>query len=146
MKKIAVNDLTLRDIFQNSSLHTLDMQVLDNILENYPSTGFDSVEVLGGSTFENMLENYFYKSPFQICSYINKMAPSLKLQVQIGARNLVGADLYPKDIIDRFIGQCIENGIESFRVYDALNDLNDIEYTARRILDCGSRPAGNHNL
>ncbi|MCG9479044.1 MAG: hypothetical protein K9H14_02400 [Actinomycetia bacterium] len=138
MKKIAVNDLTLRDIFQNSSLHTLDMQVLDNILENYPSTGFNSVEVLGGSTFENMLENYFYKSPFQICSYINKMAPSLKLQVQIGARNLVGEDLYPKDIIDRFISQCIENGIESFRVYDALNDLNDIEYTAKRILDCGA--------
>lgn len=138
MNRIRLNDVTLRDIFQNTDLCSVDIHKLDQVLENYSQIGFDTVEVLGGSTFEKMLENCFYKSPFQICAYIKKMAPELKLQAQIGGKNLVGVDLYPQDLINKFIDQSIASGIEVFKIYDALNDFKDIEYTAEKVIEAGA--------
>ncbi len=142
MKKITINDITLRDLFQNADPAAVDTAVLDTLISHYDGMGFDRLEVLGGSTFEKMLENNFYKTPFQICSYIHRQLPKVPLQVLIGARNLVGLEMYSADIIDRFISSCLRNGIYMFRVYDALNDIEHFKYTAERIIGLGGRLQG----
>ncbi|MGM0365383.1 MAG: acetyl-CoA carboxylase biotin carboxyl carrier protein [Actinomycetota bacterium] len=150
MSKITINDITLRDIFQNTDPQAIDTAVLDTILEHYSTVGFDRIEVLGGSTFEKMLDNHFYKSPFQICSYIKRCLPNLSLQALIGARNLVGMEMYSHDIIDRFIEECMKSGIDIFRVYDALNDTADMEHTVKKITGIGAGLQGtiiyDHNM
>ncbi len=142
MVNIIINDITVRDIFQNTDAQAVDTNVLDTILEHYKYAGFDRMEVLGGATFEKMLDNKLYKSPFQICSYIHKSLPQIPLQVLIGARNLVGMEIYSYDIIDRFIRHCIESGINTFRVYDALNDVKHMKCTAERIIEYGGKLQG----
>ncbi len=133
-----INDLTLIDIFQNTDPQALDTSILDQILQHYQGLGVDRAEVLGGSTFERMLDNQFYKTPFQICSYIHKSLPNIPLQVLIGARNLIGMEIYSTDIIDRFIEHCMQNGIRFFRVYDALNDTRHMQHTADTVIKSGA--------
>ncbi|MDD5622288.1 MAG: acetyl-CoA carboxylase biotin carboxyl carrier protein [Actinomycetota bacterium] len=135
MKKIKINDITIRDIFQNTELEYLDTGILDTILEEMNGIKYDSLEVLGGSSFEKILDSSLGMVPLDIISYIKNRIPSTPLQVLIGARNLGGLEVYPKDIIERFVKQCKEKGIDIFRVYDSLNDTDNLKYTISAVIE-----------
>ena len=142
MKKIKIIDITIRDLFQSVDPQHLNKKILDTILDNYNNTGFDILEIFGGSSFEKILENKFYLSPFEISSYIKNKIPSTQLQALIGAKNLVGLEVCSNNIIKIFIKQCISNGINTFRVYDALNDLENLKYTIDVIVNNDSNCQG----
>src|SRR4030066_423973 len=124
MKKIKINDITIRDIFQNTELEYLDTRILDTILEDMNGIKYDSLEVLGGSSFEKILDSGLGMVPLEVVSYIKNRIPSTPLQVLIGARNLGGLEVYSKDMIKRFIKLCKGKGIDIFRVFDSLNDMD----------------------
>lgn len=127
MKKIKINDITIRDLFQSIDAKYIDTKVLDEILGYINNIKFDSIEIFGGSAFEKMLENYFYMSPFEIAYYIKEKNPLVSLQALIGAKNLVGMEIYSKNIIEKFIKQCKKYGIDNLKIYDALNDIKNFE-------------------
>jgi len=135
MKKIKINDITIRDIFQNTELEYLDTRILDTILEEMKSIKYDSLEVLGGSSFEKILDSGLGMVPLDVVSYIKKRIPSTSLQVLIGSRNLGGLEIYSKDMIKRFVKQCKGKGIDIFRVYDSLNDTNNLKYTVSTVVE-----------
>ncbi|MDD5600172.1 MAG: biotin/lipoyl-containing protein [Candidatus Humimicrobiaceae bacterium] len=142
MKKIKINDITLREIFQNTDIRNMDMESFDIILSHINDIKYDSLEILGGASFEKILESNIKLSPLGLATYIKNKVPSIPLQILIGARNLCGLDNYSNDIISRFIRQCIANGISIFRVYDALNDLDNFKYIISGIADSGASCQG----
>ena len=135
MKKIKINDITIRDILQNTELEYLDTGILDTILEEMNEIKYDSLEVLGGSSFEKILDSSLGMVPLDVVSYIKNRIPSTPLQVLIGSRNLGGLEVYSKDMIKRFIKQCTGKGIDIFRVYDSLNDTDNLKYTVSAVVE-----------
>lgn len=142
MEKIKINDITVRDIFQSIDLRYINIKILDSVLGYLNELGFESLEVWGGFSFEKMLESKFGKSPWEILSYIKERTTSTPLQVLIGAKNLVGLEAYSKNIIEKFIKCSIKNGIDIFRVYDSLNDLDNLKFTISKIIENGKKCQG----
>lgn len=140
MKTVSINDITIRDIFQSIDLDSLDKKSFQSILEGFNGLKYDSLEIMGGSSFEKMLESRLDMNPFQVASFIKSIIPSIPLQVLIGARNMTGLEIYSDRIIERFIKQSIDSGISMFRVYDSLNDMKNMDFTvseiARNDADC----------
>jgi oxaloacetate decarboxylase (Na+ extruding) subunit alpha len=137
MKKIKINDITIRDIFQNIDPGYISEKFLSRIIEHLEKIKFESLEVFGGSAFEKMIDTDFAKSPFEIVSYIKNKTPQITLQALIGAKNLVGLEIYPDSVIKKFIKQSSRSGIDRFRVYDALNDINNFKTTVPVIVENG---------
>src|SRR4030043_2065774 len=135
MKKIKINDITIRDIFQNTEIEYLDTRILDTVLEEMSGIKYDSLEVLGGSSFEKILDSSLGMVPLDVVSYIKNKIPATPLQVLIGSRNLGGLEVYSKDMIKRFVKQCKGKGIVIFRVYDALNDTDNLKYTVSTVVE-----------
>lgn len=142
MRNIKINDITIRDIFQNTELEYIDARVFNKILGFFRDTNYESLEILGGSSFERVLESNLNLTPLEFISYIKNKIPSIPLQILIGARNLGGPEVYSKNIIKRFVKQSIKNGIDIFRVYDSLNDLENLKFTISAIVENGARCQG----
>jgi len=142
MKTIKINDITFRDIFQNIDSLDLDKKKLLSVMEDYNGLKYDSLEILGGSSFEKILGTGLGMNPFQVSSFIRSIVPSIPLQALIGARNLIGPETYNNIIIKKFIKESIKNGISIFRVYDSLNDLENFKFTVSEILSNGASCQG----
>jgi len=142
MKTIKINDITFRDIFQNIDSRDLDKKKLLSVMEDYSGLEYDSLEILGGSSFEKILGTNLDMNPFQISSFVKSIVPSIPLQALIGARNLIGPEIYDSNIIKKFIKESIKNGISIFRVYDSLNDIENFKFTVSEILSNGARCQG----
>ena len=133
MKTVSINDITIRDIFQSIDLDSLDKKSFQSILEGFNGLKYDSLEIMGGSSFEKMLESRLNMNPFQVASFIKSIIPSTPLQVLIGARNMTGLEIFSDSIIEKFIKQSIDSGVSIFRVYDSLNDLKNMDFTVSEI-------------
>ena len=138
MKKINITDTSIKDIFKSSKAESINIKNLEEIFKTIDEVGFESLEVWGGSCFEKMLSNNFNKSPWEILSYIKTFVSKTPLQALIGAKNLVSFDYFPDDIIKRFIKLSSQHGISIFRVYDALNDLENLKPAIETILSNSS--------
>jgi oxaloacetate decarboxylase alpha subunit len=138
MRKIKINDLSIRDIFQNIDAKYITEKLLNRIIEQIAKVKFDCLEIFGGSSFEKMLENSFQKTPFEIAYQIKIKIPNTPLQASIGAKNLVGMEVYSNSVVKEFIDQCIKSGITKFRIYDALNDIENFKFIVSTIrqLNC----------
>ena len=134
MKNINIIDTTIKDIFKSSKAEGINIKNLEEIFKTIDAVGFGSLEVWGGSCFEKMLSNNFNKSPWEILSFIKNLVVKTPLQALIGAKNLVSFDYYPNDIIKRFIRLSSLHGISIFRVYDALNDIENLKFAIETIL------------
>lgn len=142
MKNIKINDITFKNIFQDTDPRDLDKKKLLSVLEEYSGLKYDSLEIMGGSSFEKILEASLEMNPFQVSSFIKSIIPSIPLQALVGARNLVGPEIYSTHIIKKFIKESIKNGISIFRVYDSLNDLENFKFTVSEILNNDARCQG----
>jgi len=142
MRNIKINDITVRDIFQNTDLEYIDIRTFNTILNHFEGTKYESLEILGGSSFEKMLDSSLNMTPLEIVSYIKGKISTIPLQALIGARNLGGLEVYSNNLIQRFIKQCVKNGIDIFRVYDCLNDLENLKFTVSTIVENGAACQG----
>ncbi len=138
MKKIFFNDTTVRDIFLNLRPDSINIKNFDVIFNLLNELEFDSIEVWGGASFEKLLSVGFNKSPWDVLYHLKTKLDKRRLQALIGARNLVGYEVYPKDIISKFIKLSVKNGIDIFRVYDALNDIENMKDCISMVLESGA--------
>ncbi len=142
MKKIEINDITLREIFQNADLRYLDINTFDMILSHINDLDYSSLEIMGASSFERILESNFNLTPLGLISYIKSKIPSAPLKILIGAKNMFGLEVYSDDVIKKSIKQCIRNGIDVFKVYDSLNNIENLKYASSLIVESGSSCQG----
>jgi len=135
MKTIKINDITLRDVFQSIDPGDLNKKKLLAILEGYEGLEYDSLEIMGGSSFEKILETGLNMNPFQVSSFIKSIVTTTPLQALIGTRNLIGLEIYDRSLMKRYIKESIKNGISIFRVYDSLNDTQNFKHTVAEIVE-----------
>lgn len=136
MTKVLLNDLTVRDGNQSLLATRMEKEDIIRLVEKLDKVGYNALEVWGGATFDTALR-FLRESPWEILREIRKAARNTKLSMLLRGQNLVGYRQYDNETLERFIRLSIENGIDIIRVFDALNDLNNIEYSVKFIKKYG---------
>ena len=125
--KIHFTDTTMRDAHQSllaTRMRTKDMlEVAEGFAKNHPEVF--SLEVWGGATFDVCLR-YLNENPWERLRLLRKAMPNVLLQMLIRGSNGVGYTAYPENLIEKFVEQSWENGIDVFRIFDSLNWMNSI--------------------
>ncbi|MGK0465333.1 MAG: oxaloacetate decarboxylase alpha subunit, partial [Clostridium sp.] len=126
MEKIKFTETALRDGHQSLIATRLTTAEILPILEKMDKVGYYSMEVWGGATFDSCLR-FLNEDPWERLREIRKRVKNTKLQMLLRGQNLLGYKHYPDDIVEKFIEKAVENGIDIIRVFDALNDVRNLE-------------------
>ncbi len=132
MKNLLVNDLTVRDGNQSLMATRMPKEDILKLVSELDKVGFNALEVWGGATFDVCLR-YLNEDPWERLRDIRKAAPNTKLQMLLRGQNLVGYTHYADDVVDKFVEKAVTNGIDIIRVFDALNDLRNVEAAVKAI-------------
>jgi len=126
-KKIHFTDTTMRDAHQSllaTRMRTIDMlKVASGYAKNHPD--ISSMEVWGGATFDVCLR-FLQENPWERLQLLRKAMPNVLLQMLIRGSNGVGYTAYPDNLIERFVAESWESGIDVFRIFDSLNWMKSI--------------------
>lgn len=138
---LRITDTTLRDAHQ--SLWATRMRTSDilNIIDTIDNAGYYSLEVWGGATFDVCLR-FLRENPWERLRLIKKGAKKTPLQMLLRGQNILGYRNYPDDVLDRFIALACENGIDIFRIFDALNDTRNLEHAIKCVKQHGGHAQG----
>lgn len=129
-------DTTLRDAHQSLIATRLTTEEMLPILEALDQAGYHALEVWGGATFDVALR-FLNEDPWERLRTIRKHVKHTKLQMLLRGQNLLGYKHYPDDIVETFIQKAIENGIDIIRVFDALNDIDNLRTAMTSIVKHG---------
>jgi oxaloacetate decarboxylase (Na+ extruding) subunit alpha len=135
-RAIRITDTTLRDGHQSLWATRMRTQDMLPILETMDRAGFNSLECWGGATFDACLR-YLDEDPWERLRVIRNHVSRTPLQMLLRGQNLVGYRHYGDDMVRRFVLKAAENGIDVFRVFDALNDTRNFETAAAAIKEAG---------
>ena len=139
--KIKITETVLRDGQQ--SLMATRMPIADflPILETMDKAGYYSLECWGGATFDSCLR-YLDEDPWERLRTIRKHVKNTKLQMLLRGQNILGYKHYPDDIVRAFVRKSVECGIDIIRIFDALNDLRNIEVAVDEAIKAGAHVSG----
>ncbi len=126
MAKIKITETVLRDAHQSLIATRMKIEEMLPILETLDAVGYHSLEVWGGATFDSCLR-FLNEDPWERLRIIRNHVKNTKLQMLLRGQNLLGYKHYADDVVTEFIKKAIENGIDIMRIFDALNDLRNIE-------------------
>ncbi|QGT98958.1 Pyruvate carboxylase subunit B (biotin-containing) [Candidatus Syntrophocurvum alkaliphilum] len=126
MGKIKITDTSLRDGHQSLWATRMTTDDMLPVLETLDNIGYHSLEVWGGATYDVCLR-YLNEDPWERLRTIRKYVKNTELQMLLRGQSLVGYMHYSDDIVERFVQKSAENGIDIFRVFDALNDIRNLE-------------------
>jgi oxaloacetate decarboxylase alpha subunit len=140
-KKIGITDTTLRDAHQSLWATRMTTEEMLPIAPVMDEVGFWSVEMWGGATFDVCLR-YLDEDPWERLRKLRHLFKNTRLQMLLRGQNLVGYRHYPDDIVRRFVRKAVENGIDVFRVFDALNDFRNLEVAIDEIKKAGGWAEG----
>ena len=135
-RRVRITDTTLRDGHQSLWATRMRTAEMLPILETMDEVGFNSLECWGGATFDASLR-FLDEDPWERLRLIKKHVVRTPLQMLLRGQNLVGYRHYGDDIVRRFVYKAAENGIDIFRVFDALNDIRNFETAAAAIKETG---------
>ncbi len=141
IKKVYITDTTLRDAHQSHIATRLKIDDMLPICEKMDSAGFWSMEVWGGATFDSAMR-FLREDPWERLKALRKALPNTKLQMLLRGQNLVGYRHYPDDVVWKFVEKSIENGIDIFRIFDALNDIRNMRSSIKAVKQFGKFTEG----
>ncbi len=125
-RKIGITDTSLRDAHQSLLATRMRLTEMLPILEIMDQVGYHSLEVWGGATFDACMR-FLDEDPWDRLRQLRKNLKNTKLQMLLRGQNLVGYRHYPDDVLAEFIKKAVANGIDIIRIFDALNDLRNME-------------------
>lgn len=141
MTKLKITDTTLRDAHQSlaaTRMRTADMIPLAREMDK---AGFWSVEAWGGATFDTCIR-YLNDDPWDRLRKLKEIFVKTPIQMLLRGQNLVGYRHYPDDVVDAFVEAAAKNGVGIFRIFDALNDIRNMERSMKAVLDNGCHLQG----
>ncbi len=141
MRPVHITDTTLRDAHQSLWATRMTLADMLPILPKMDSVGYWSMEVWGGATFDAGLR-FLDENPWDRLRIIKRHVPKTPLQMLLRGQNLVGYHHYSDDVVRRFVHASKRNGIDVFRVFDALNDIRNVEVSAAAVKECGGHFEG----
>ena len=139
--KIGFTETVLRDANQSLIATRLPYEKFAGILPEMDKAGYYSVECWGGAVFDCCLR-YLDEDPWERLRKIRAAMPGSKLQMLLRGQNLLGYRHYPDEIVRMFVAKSVENGIDVIRIFDALNDLTNIEVATKEALKRGAEVSG----
>lgn len=134
-------ETVLRDANQSLIATRMSFDDFEPILSTLDKAGYYSLECWGGATFDSCLR-YLNEDPWERLRKIKKACPNTKLQMLFRGQNILGYKHYPDDVVRLFIKKSVENGIDIIRIFDALNDIRNIEVSVDETLKCGAHASG----
>ncbi len=141
MKKVQFTETVLRDAQQSLIATRMPFEVFEPALSTLDSAGYYSLECWGGATFDSCLR-YLDEDPWERLRKIRKACPNSKLQMLLRGQNLLGYKHYPDDVVRLFVKKSVENGIDIIRIFDALNDLRNIQVAVDETVKNGATASG----
>ncbi len=131
-----ITEVALRDGHQCLLATRMRTEDMLPVAQKLDAVGFWSMEVWGGATFDTCLR-YLREDPWERLRALRAAMPNTKLQMLLRGQNLVGYRHYADDVLERFIERSAANGIDVFRIFDALNDVRNLERAVREVRACG---------
>ena len=133
---VAISDTTFRDGHQSLMATRLRTQDMEPIATQMDEIGFHSMEVWGGATFDTTTR-FLGEDPWERLRIFKKLITNTPLSMLLRGQSLVGYKTYPDDVVDTFVERASENGIDIFRVFDALNDEWNLTRASDAVIKCG---------
>jgi pyruvate carboxylase subunit B len=141
MNKVYVTDLILRDAHQSliaTRMRTADMLPICPKLDK---VGFWSLEAWGGATFDACIR-FLKEDPWERLRQLKKALPNTPIQMLLRGQNLLGYRHYSDDVVEAFVQKAAENGVDVFRIFDAMNDLRNLKVSIEAVLAAGKHAQG----
>ena len=127
VKPLRITDTTLRDAHQSLLATRMRTEDMLPIAEKIDKVGYHSVEIWGGATFDSAMR-FLNEDPWERIRKLKERMPTTPFQMLLRGQNIVGYKHYPDDIVERFIVRARANGIDIFRIFDALNDVRNMAW------------------
>ncbi len=141
MKKVRITDTVLRDAHQSLLATRMRTEDMLEIAEKLDSVGYWSLEAWGGATFDTCLR-YLKEDPWERLKRLKEVVKKTRLQMLLRGQNVVGYRHYPDDVVRKFIERAVKNGIDVFRIFDALNDIRNLEVAIKTVKSLGATAEG----
>ena len=141
MKKVQFTETILRDANQSLVATRLSYDKFEPILETMDKAGFYSVECWGGATFDVCLR-FLNEDPWERLRKIKAHMPNTKLQMLLRGQNILGYKHYSDDVVRRFVRCSVKNGIDIIRIFDALNDIDNLKVAIEETVKSGAQASG----
>jgi len=139
--KVNFTETVLRDANQSLVATRMQFSDFEGILQTMDKAGYYSLECWGGAIFDSCLR-YLNEDPWERLRKIRKACPNTKLQMLLRGQNILGYKHYPDDVVRLFVKKSVENGIDIIRIFDALNDIRNIEVAVDETLKNGAHASG----
>ena len=140
-KKIKMTELVLRDAHQSLFATRLRLDDMLPIAHELDDIGYWSLEAWGGATFDSCIR-FLGEDPWVRLRELKKACPKTPLQMLLRGQNLLGYRHYADDVVERFVERCVANGMDVFRVFDALNDPRNMKAALRAVRKFGGHAQG----
>jgi oxaloacetate decarboxylase alpha subunit len=140
-QKVGITEVVLRDGHQSLLATRFTLADMLPIAKKLDQVGYWSIESWGGATFDSCIR-YLNEDPWERLRALKKAMPNTRQQMLLRGQNLVGYKHYSDETVSLFIQKSAENGVDVFRVFDALNDFNNIEFALKQVKENGKHAQG----
>ncbi len=138
---LGITELVLRDAHQSLLATRMRIDDMLPIAEKLDKVGFWSLETWGGATFDACIR-YLGEDPWERIRRLKAAMPNTPMQMLFRGQNILGYRHYADDLVEKFVERCAANGVDVFRIFDALNDMRNIETAIRATLAVGKHAQG----
>ncbi|MFD2178638.1 sodium-extruding oxaloacetate decarboxylase subunit alpha [Veronia pacifica] len=140
-KKLAITDVVLRDAHQSLFATRMRLDDMLPIAAALDDIGFWSLETWGGATFDACIR-FLGEDPWVRLRELKKAMPKTPMQMLLRGQNLLGYRHYGDDVVEKFVERAHANGMDVFRVFDAMNDVRNFEKAVKSVVDVGAHAQG----
>ncbi|WGS83786.1 sodium-extruding oxaloacetate decarboxylase subunit alpha [Methylomonas sp. UP202] len=141
IKPLGITEVVLRDAHQSILATRLRIEDMLPICEQLDQIGYWSLESWGGATFDACVR-YLGEDPWERLRLLKKAMPNTPQQMLFRGQNILGYRHYADDVVDKFVERCVVNGIDVFRIFDAMNDMRNIERAVKAVLNTDAHAQG----
>ena len=141
MGKVKLTETAFRDAHQSLLATRMRTRDMLPIAEKMDQVGFFSIEMWGGATFDTCIR-YLNEDPWERLRALKKAMPNTPMQMLLRGQNLVGYRHYADDLVDKFVEKAAKNGVDIFRIFDAVNDIRNMERSIKAAKLAGAHVQG----
>ncbi|MBL4813867.1 MAG: sodium-extruding oxaloacetate decarboxylase subunit alpha [Shewanella sp.] len=138
---LALTDVVLRDAHQSILATRLRLEDMLPIASKLDQVGFWSLESWGGATFDSCIR-YLGEDPWERLRELKKAMPNTPQQMLLRGQNLLGYRHYADDLVYKFVERAHTNGVDVFRIFDAMNDVRNLETSVKAVVEVGGHAQG----
>lgn len=135
-KKVLITETILRDAHQSQAATRMTIEEMIPVLEQLDNAGYYSLEAWGGATFDSCMR-FLNEDPWERLRTLKKYLKKTPIQMLLRGQNILGYKHYADDVVDEFVRLSIKNGVTIVRVFDALNDVRNLETAMKAIKKYG---------